>query len=37
MVFSDGSVHTVSYGIDAETHRRLGNRRDDLPVDASKF
>jgi prepilin-type N-terminal cleavage/methylation domain-containing protein/prepilin-type processing-associated H-X9-DG protein len=33
----DGSVHTISYGIDLETHRRLGNRHDNQPIDASKF
>ena len=36
-VFCDGSVHSVSYGIDAETHRRLGNRRDELPIGAGAF
>jgi prepilin-type N-terminal cleavage/methylation domain-containing protein/prepilin-type processing-associated H-X9-DG protein len=36
-VMCDGSVHFVSYLIDAETHRRLGNRRDDLPVSANAF
>ena len=33
----DGSVPTLSYAIDLETYRRLGNRRDGKPIDASKF
>ncbi|MCL6505357.1 MAG: DUF1559 domain-containing protein [Pirellulales bacterium] len=31
-VFVDGSVHLVSYAIDVEVHRQLGNRRDSLPA-----
>ncbi len=36
-VFCDGSLHTISYNIDAETHRRLGNRADGAPLDGSKM
>jgi prepilin-type processing-associated H-X9-DG protein len=37
MSFCDGSVHTISYSIDAEIYRRLGNRKDSLPVSGSQF
>jgi prepilin-type N-terminal cleavage/methylation domain-containing protein len=32
MLLADGSVRFVSYSIDAETHRRLGNRMDGFSV-----
>ncbi len=37
MVFCDGSVHTVAYEIDPETHRWLGNRKDGMALDRSGF
>jgi prepilin-type N-terminal cleavage/methylation domain-containing protein len=37
MALCDGSVHLVSYAIDAETHYRLGNRHDGLSVDGKAF
>jgi type II secretory pathway pseudopilin PulG len=37
MVMCDGSVHQLSFYIDLETHRRLSNRADGLPIDGSKY
>jgi prepilin-type N-terminal cleavage/methylation domain-containing protein len=34
-VFCDGSVHGISFTINAETHRRLSNRSDHLQIDQS--
>jgi prepilin-type processing-associated H-X9-DG protein len=37
MAFCDGSVQTISYSIDPEIHRRLGNRKDDLPINGNQY
>ena len=37
MALCDGSVHTVSYAIDPEIHRRLGDREDGLTIDAKTW
>ncbi len=37
MAFCDGSVQTMSYSIDMETHRCLCNRSDGKPVDPKKL
>ena len=37
MLLCDGSVHTLSYSVNREVHRRLGNRMDGKTVDKSQF
>ena len=37
VVFCDGSVHQVSYGVQKEVHRWMGNRLDGNVIDASEF
>jgi prepilin-type N-terminal cleavage/methylation domain-containing protein len=37
MAFCNGSVQPVSYLIDAEVHRRLGNRQDGMLVDGTSL
>jgi prepilin-type N-terminal cleavage/methylation domain-containing protein len=37
MALCDGSVRPIPYGIDLTTHRRLGNREDNKPVDWGTF
>jgi prepilin-type N-terminal cleavage/methylation domain-containing protein/prepilin-type processing-associated H-X9-DG protein len=37
MCFCDGSIRSISYTIEPLTHRYLGNREDDHPVDPQKI
>ena len=37
MAFCDGSVHTISYTIEFETHARLARRNDGLVIDGNKY
>jgi hypothetical protein len=37
MVFCDGAVRMLSYGIDEATHKNLGSRNDHIPIDQSKL
>jgi prepilin-type processing-associated H-X9-DG protein len=37
MSFCDGSVRPISFFIDGEIYRRLGNRMDGLPIDGSQY
>ena len=36
-VFCDGSVHAIAFAIDEDTFSHLGNRRNRVPVDSSKW
>ncbi len=36
-VFCDGSVHSISFAIDPQTHSLLANRADNQPIDDSKW
>jgi prepilin-type processing-associated H-X9-DG protein len=36
-VFCDGAIKLITFQIDAEVHRRLGNRQGGKPVDRDQF
>jgi hypothetical protein len=36
-VMCDGSVHSINYNIAPDVHRRLGNRKDEQPVDVTEY
>ncbi len=37
MGLCSGSVQMISFTIDVETHRRLGNRKDGMAIDGKKL
>jgi prepilin-type processing-associated H-X9-DG protein len=37
VLFADGSVHHISYSVDATVFSRLGTRSDGQPVDGNAF
>ncbi len=37
MAFCDGSVQTISYSVEPDVHRCLGNRKDGATIDAKKY
>ncbi len=37
MSLCDGSVRSISYSIEATAHQYLGNRKDGVPIDGSKY